>query len=71
MEDGAFDGIVRIKPEAFERGERVRVVEGVQWLRSHFERYLSGTERVALLLRTIEANGIRVVLPSLAVAKSP
>jgi hypothetical protein len=35
-----------------------------------FERYLSGTERVAILLSAVEASGLRVVLSATAVAKS-
>lgn len=64
------NGIVEIKEEPFGSGERVRVVGGpFNGFEAIFERYLSGAERVAILLSTIEANGMRVVLPASAVAK--
>jgi transcriptional antiterminator RfaH len=65
------DGVVRIEPKAFEPGERVHIVEGpFRGFETIFERYLSGAERVALLLTAIDANGVRVVLPASSVAKS-
>jgi transcriptional antiterminator RfaH len=59
------NGIVRIQPRQFETGERVRVFEGpFHGFEAIFERYLSGAERVAILLRTVEAKGLRIVLSS-------
>jgi transcriptional antiterminator RfaH len=64
------NGIVKIEPKEFDRGERVRVVEGpFRGIEAIFERYLSGAERVAILLSEVESNGLRVVLPSSAVEK--
>lgn len=64
------DGIIKIKSKEFDNGERVRVVEGpFRGLEAIFQRHLSGTERVAILLDAVEANGLKVVLPSSAVAK--
>lgn len=65
------NGIVRIEEAAYGSGQRVRVVEGpFRGFDAIFERYLSGAERVAILLSAIEATGLRVVLPASAVAKS-
>jgi len=65
------NGIVKIEPRKLDNGERVRVVDGpFRGFEAIFERYLSGAERVAILLSAIEANGLRVVLPSSALAKS-
>jgi transcriptional antiterminator RfaH len=65
------DGIVRIQAKPFDPGERVRVAEGpFRGFEAVFERYLSGAERVALLLRTVEYSGVRVVLPSSAITRS-
>jgi transcriptional antiterminator RfaH len=65
------NGVVKIEPRKLDSGERVRVVEGpFRGFEAIFERYLSGAERVAILLSAIEANGLRVVLPSSALAKS-
>jgi len=64
------NGVVKIEPKGFDNGERVRVVDGpFRGFDAIFERYLSGAERVAILLSAVEANGLRVVLPSSALAK--
>jgi len=63
-------GVVKLEERPFGSGERVRVVEGpFRGFEAIFERYLSGAERVAILLSTLEANALRVVLPAAAVAK--
>jgi transcriptional antiterminator RfaH len=65
------NGVVKIEPKNWNPGERVRIVAGpLQGFEAIFERYLSGAERVALLLATVEANGIRVVLSTSAIAKN-
>jgi transcriptional antiterminator RfaH len=65
------DGVVKIEEKRFDNGDRVRVLHGpFRGFEAIFERYLSGPERVAILLSTVEANGLRVVLSSAAVAKS-
>ena len=64
------NGIVKIEEKSLDSGEKVRVVEGpFRGFEAIFERYLSGAERVAILLSTIEASGLRVVLPASAVTK--
>jgi transcriptional antiterminator RfaH len=64
------DGVIKIEPKGFDNGERVRVVDGpFRGFDAIFERYLSGAERVAILLSAVEANGLRVVLPSSSLAK--
>ncbi len=66
------NGVVKIEERAYGSGERLRVVEGpFRGFEAIFERYLSGAERVAILLSAIEASGLRVVLPASAVAKCP
>ena len=58
------DGAVELPRKAFGRGERVKVVGGpFRGFDAIFERYLSSSERVAILLEAIQAQGIRVVLP--------
>jgi len=65
------EGVVKIEPREFDSGARVRVVEGpFRGFDAIFERYLSGAERVAILLNAVAATGLRVVLPSSAVVKS-
>lgn len=64
------NGVVKIEERAYGSGQRLRVVEGpFRGFEAIFERYLSGAERVAILLSAIEASGLRVVLPASAVAK--
>jgi transcriptional antiterminator RfaH len=65
-----INGIVKIAPKGFDQGERVRVVDGpFRGFEALFERHLSGAERVAILLTTVEAGGLRVVLPSSSLTK--
>lgn len=66
-----IDDVVEIHEDPFNSGQPVRVVEGpFRGFEAIFERYLSGAERVAILLSTIEQAGPRVVLPATALAKS-
>ena len=62
--------VVEIPEVPFDSGQPVRVVEGpFRGFEAIFERYLSSTERVAILLNTIETAGPRIVLPASALAK--
>ncbi len=62
--------VVEIREVPFDSGQPVRVVEGpFRGFEAIFERYLSSTERVAILLNTLESAGPRIVLPASAVAK--
>lgn len=64
------NGVVKIEERDFDNGERLRVVEGpFRGFEAIFERYLSGTERIAILLSAIDAEGLRVVLPASAVTR--
>ncbi|HZO81892.1 MAG TPA: transcription termination/antitermination NusG family protein [Candidatus Binataceae bacterium] len=61
-------GAVELAPAVLNRGERVRVVAGpLRGLEAVFERYLSGTERVALFLASLERFTPRVVMRAEAV----
>ena len=62
--------VVEIREVPFDSGQPVRVVDGpFRGFEAIFERYLSSTERVAILLNTIENGGPRIVLPASALAK--
>ena len=62
--------VIEIREVPFDSGQPVRVIEGpFRGFEAIFERYLSGTERVAILLNTIEKAGPRIVLPASALAK--
>jgi len=64
------NGVVKIEEESMGNGDRVRVVEGpFRGFEAIFERYLSGAERVAILLNALETKGLRVVLATSAVTK--
>jgi transcriptional antiterminator RfaH len=63
--------VVEIPEKPFGTGQRVRVVEGpFKGFEAVFQRYLSGAERVAILLSTIQEAGLRVVLPASALTRS-
>ena len=64
------NGVVKIEEKDFDSGDRVRVVQGpFRGFEAIFERYLSGAERIAILLSAIDAQGLRVVLPASAVTR--
>ena len=64
------NGVVKIEEKDFGSGDRLRVVDGpFRGFEAIFERYLSGAERVAILLSAIDAQGLRVVLPASAVTR--
>jgi transcriptional antiterminator RfaH len=64
------DDLVEIPEDPFDNGQPVRVVDGpFRGFEAIFDRYLSGAERVAILLNAIQATGLRVVLPASALAK--
>ncbi|MGC1342226.1 MAG: transcription termination/antitermination NusG family protein [Candidatus Binataceae bacterium] len=68
---GGIDDVVEISEPRLDSGQRVTVVEGpFRGFEAVFDRYLSGAERVAILLNALESGGLRVVLPASAVAKS-
>ncbi len=67
----ALDGVIEIPQKPIAKGERVMVVEGpFRGLEAIFERYLSGAERVAILLSAVGASGVRMVLPASSIDKS-
>lgn len=64
------DGVVELPPRKLDPGQKIRIVDGpFRDLEAIFDRYLSGSERVAILLDAIGASSIRVVLPSSCLAQ--
>jgi transcriptional antiterminator RfaH len=64
------DGIVELPQSKLDPGQKVRINDGpFQDIEAVFDRYLSGGERVAILLDAIGAATIRVVLPSSCLAQ--
>jgi transcriptional antiterminator RfaH len=62
--------IVEIPEKPLGSGDRVIVRDGpFRGFEAIFERYMSGAERVAILLSAVESSGLRVVLPASAVEK--
>ncbi len=62
--------VIEIPDKPFDTGERVLVVDGpFRGFEAIFQRYLSGAERVAILLSAVESGGLRVVLSASALAK--
>jgi transcriptional antiterminator RfaH len=67
----AVEGVIKLQEPVHGRGDKVQIVQGpFRGFDAIFERYLSGAERVAILLSTIEASGLRMVLPASAIARS-
>lgn len=61
------DGVVSVSPRRFEQGEEVLIKAGAfEGLNAVFEKDLKGTERVSILLKTINA---RVVVDSALLEK--
>jgi transcriptional antiterminator RfaH len=64
------DGAVEIAPPEFAQGDRLKLIEGpLKGFSAVFDRYLSGRDRVAILLGTVGSAGCRVVLPEYAIAR--
>jgi len=64
------DGIIKLEEKPLNQGERVRILEGpFRDFEAIFASYLSGTERVAILLNAIQASGLRMILPSASVSR--
>jgi transcriptional antiterminator RfaH len=62
--------IIKIPEKPLGSGDRVIVRDGpFRGFEAIFERYMSGAERVAVLLSAVENGGLRVVLPTSAVEK--
>jgi len=60
------DDIIEIADKPFGVGERVVVVgSSFRGFEAIFQRYLSGTERVAILMSAVKSSGLRVVQVSL------
>ena len=63
------DGIVELPRRKLDPGQKIRIIDGpFRDIEAIFDRYLSGSERVAILLDAIGASTIRVVLPSSCLA---
>jgi transcriptional antiterminator RfaH len=64
------DGVVELPRRKLDPGQKVRIIDGpFRDIEAIFDRYLSGSERVAILLDAIGASTIRVVLPSSCLAQ--
>lgn len=64
------DDVVEIHEKPFDNGQPVRVVDGpFRGFEAIFDRYLSGAERVAILLSTVQTTSLRMVLPASALAR--
>ncbi len=62
------NGIVRIPAKTFKKGDRLVITGGpFEGFEAIFQHYLSGADRIALLLGAINSPGPRIVLPSCAV----
>jgi transcriptional antiterminator RfaH len=70
IRDRAVNGVVEIFEQPFAPGERVMVTTGPFFgLDAIFERYLSGEQRVAILLNVAGTTDLRMVLASASIAR--
>ena len=66
----SINGVVEPVEDPLRNGDCVCVVDGpFKGFEAIFDRYLSTPERVAILLSTLETNGLRIVLPVDSVAR--
>jgi transcription antitermination factor NusG len=64
-------GPIELAPLSIQKGEYVQVIKGpFRGFEAIFENYISGTERVRILLSSLNIAGPRVVLPATSVAFS-
>jgi transcriptional antiterminator RfaH len=64
------DGVALLEAKPLRRGESVRVVDGpFRDFEAIFENYLSGSKRVAILIRTVEGRGMRLVADASVIAR--
>ena len=67
----ATNGIVELSEETLRTGNAVEIIDGpLRGVSGVFERYLSGLERVTLLVTLIGSTNVRVVAPTRIVARS-
>lgn len=65
------DGPVEFLTKAFHKGEQVMIADGAfRGFDAVFEQYLSGPQRVAILLSSMTETSIRVVLPASSIVRS-
>lgn len=65
LKDRCSHGPIELPSEPFQQGEQVTIANGaLKGLQAVFEQYLSGSQRVAILLSSLTETSIRVVLPS-------
>lgn len=70
LKSRGVDDVIEIREKPLGAGERVRIIDGpFRGFDAMFDRYLSGAERVAILLGAVQNAGLRVVLPAHAVAR--
>ena len=63
-------GVVQLSPKSLQLGEHVHLVKGpFRDFDAIFEGYLSGTKRVAILVRTVKGPGLRVIADASIVAR--
>ena len=66
-----IDNVVQLNQPSFRKGDLVQIMTGpFRGFEAVFERYLSGAERVAILLNALEGHNCRIVLRAQSIARS-
>ncbi|HVB80534.1 MAG TPA: transcription termination/antitermination NusG family protein [Candidatus Binataceae bacterium] len=64
------NGVVHLTPKPFRKGESVQIMTGpFRGFDAVFERYLSGAERVAILLNAVDGYSLRVIATARSIAR--
>jgi transcriptional antiterminator RfaH len=59
------NGIIELPDKAYRSGQKVQIIGGpLMGIKAVFEKYLSGADRVAVILKLIGELDVRAVLPS-------
>jgi transcriptional antiterminator RfaH len=65
IKDRQRDGIIELPDKTYRSGQKVQIVGGpLNGIQAVFEKYLSGPDRVAIILKLIGGGDVRAVLPS-------
>lgn len=66
----SVNGVVQVERPSFQKGETVQIVAGpFRGFDAVFERYLSGADRVAILLNAVEGHNLRLIAKTENIAR--
>lgn len=70
LKSRAVNDVIEVPDKPFDNGERLLILDGpFRGFETIFDRYVSGADRVAILLGAVEGAGLRIVLPAHMLAR--